>query len=75
MQIGRELQPLPAVACEQFRKILFMDERLAALKSRNFLLVIVNTDHVVSDLRKARCSNETDVTGTYNSNLHSNGPS
>ena len=51
--------------------MFFVDEDVAGLKSRDFALVIVDTDDIVSDLRKADGRNQANVTRANNGDLDS----
>src|SRR5207244_7456318 len=43
----------------------------AGLQTFNFPRVVIDADHVVSDVRKARASDEADITRAYNGKVHS----
>jgi hypothetical protein len=49
--------------------VFFVDEDVAGLKSGDFALVIVDTDDIMSDLRKADDRNQANVTRANNRDL------
>jgi hypothetical protein len=45
---------MAAMTGEKLRKVLLVNRSLAAIKSREFLGVVIDADHFMADLRKTR---------------------
>ena len=64
-QIGGELQAFVAVALEQLGEKIFMDGHAARAQHGNLLLVVVDADDGMSDLREAHRSHQPYIARTH----------
>jgi hypothetical protein len=55
---------------QQLRKEVLMDWDLTPVECRQLLLVVINQNHLMTEVRKTGPRNQTNVSGTHHSNLH-----
>ncbi len=68
-EIGHEADFGVAVLFEELRQVVFVDERVAALKSFDFAFVIVHTDDIVAHFGEADGSDQADISRSYDCNF------
>lgn len=69
-EIGHEANFGVAVALQEFRKVVLVDKRIAALKGFDFALVIIDTNDVMAHLSETDGSHQADVPRSDNGNLN-----
>ncbi len=60
-QIGAELHPIEAIPLQKFGKILLMNGNLTLSQPAYLGFIIIYADDLMSDLRKARGGDKSDI--------------
>ena len=61
---------MPHIASDEIGETRLVDRNFTPLQRRNLLLIIIDTDNMVSEIGKTRPRHQPDIAGAYHGNTH-----